>query len=201
MELENGARCPKNPSLLKATCSHCRGLGQGTADNPVYSLKEDNFRGHPVVETSWPTGWAVRALRWAWRGPVWTGRTWLSSGTCRLLQQTLLQLCAPLARLQALVRRRDTLEQMRQQERNRLESAEPAVAVQDGLGPHPQGPVYARRGGLASQSGGPGSSASAGRCGQAPTGHRPCRHAQAPPSGRRRAQVRPTFHPCHTRNA
>lgn len=43
-------RCPKYPSMLKATCSHCRGLPRGTGENPVYSLKEDALNGYPVVE-------------------------------------------------------------------------------------------------------------------------------------------------------
>jgi len=43
-------RCPKNPSMLKAYCSHCQGTERGTAENPRFSLKEDNFCGCPVVE-------------------------------------------------------------------------------------------------------------------------------------------------------
>ena len=43
-------RCPKYPSMLKAHCSHCQGTERGTADNPRFSLKEDYFHGHPIVE-------------------------------------------------------------------------------------------------------------------------------------------------------
>jgi hypothetical protein len=46
----NQERCPKNPSMLKAYCSHCQGTERGTAENPKFSLKEDTFRGSPVVE-------------------------------------------------------------------------------------------------------------------------------------------------------
>jgi hypothetical protein len=43
-------RCPKNPSMLKAYCSHCQGTERGTAENPHFSLKESYFNGCPVVE-------------------------------------------------------------------------------------------------------------------------------------------------------
>lgn len=45
-------RCAKYPSMLKAECSHCQGLERGTAENPLFSLKEDkeDFEGHPMVE-------------------------------------------------------------------------------------------------------------------------------------------------------
>jgi hypothetical protein len=43
-------RCPKNPSLLRAYCSHCQGTELGTDSNPRFSLKEDCFDGFPIVE-------------------------------------------------------------------------------------------------------------------------------------------------------
>jgi hypothetical protein len=43
-------RCPKNPSMLRAYCSHCQGTNQGTLENPRFSLKEDYLNGSPVVE-------------------------------------------------------------------------------------------------------------------------------------------------------
>jgi hypothetical protein len=43
-------RCPLNPSMLKAYCSHCQGKAPGTRDNPHFSLKEDYFNGQPIVE-------------------------------------------------------------------------------------------------------------------------------------------------------
>jgi hypothetical protein len=46
----NQERCPKNPSMLKAYCSHCQGTARGTAENPNFSLKEGVFHGCPVVE-------------------------------------------------------------------------------------------------------------------------------------------------------
>jgi hypothetical protein len=37
--------------MLKEECSHCQGLERGTAENPIFSIKEaDDFEGHPVVE-------------------------------------------------------------------------------------------------------------------------------------------------------
>jgi hypothetical protein len=36
--------------MLKAYCSHCQGTEPGTAENPKYSLKEDDFDGYPIVE-------------------------------------------------------------------------------------------------------------------------------------------------------
>jgi hypothetical protein len=46
----NRDRCPKNPSMLRAYCSHCQGTERGTLDNPRYSLKEGWFNGFPAVE-------------------------------------------------------------------------------------------------------------------------------------------------------
>ncbi len=46
----NQERCPKNPSMLKAYCSHCQGTERGTAENPKFSLKKDTYCGFPVVE-------------------------------------------------------------------------------------------------------------------------------------------------------
>lgn len=43
-------RCSKYASMLKATCAHCQGPVRGTAENPVYSLKEHDVDGYPVVE-------------------------------------------------------------------------------------------------------------------------------------------------------
>jgi hypothetical protein len=43
-------KCPIYPSMLKAYCSHCQGIGHGTAANPKFSLSEATFKGHPVVE-------------------------------------------------------------------------------------------------------------------------------------------------------
>ena len=43
-------RCPKNPSMLKAYCSHCQGTALGTEANPRFSIKESYFDGFPVVE-------------------------------------------------------------------------------------------------------------------------------------------------------
>jgi hypothetical protein len=48
--MDDRERCPKNPSMLKAYCSHCQGTERGTTDNHRYSLKEGNFEGYPVVE-------------------------------------------------------------------------------------------------------------------------------------------------------
>jgi hypothetical protein len=48
--MDDRERCPKNPSMLKVYCSHCQGTERGTADNPKYSLKEEDFYGYPVVE-------------------------------------------------------------------------------------------------------------------------------------------------------
>jgi hypothetical protein len=36
--------------MPKAYCAHCQGTERGTAENPRFSLKEDNFCGCPVVE-------------------------------------------------------------------------------------------------------------------------------------------------------
>jgi hypothetical protein len=38
--------------MPKEYCSHCQGLERGTAENPIFSLKEDkeDFEGHPMVE-------------------------------------------------------------------------------------------------------------------------------------------------------
>jgi hypothetical protein len=57
--------CPLNPSLRKIECAHCQGPPAGSSENPVFSLKEDRFRGFPVVEVlknggpvhSWDTHW------------------------------------------------------------------------------------------------------------------------------------------------
>jgi len=43
-------RCPKNPSMLRAYCSHCQGTELGTEANPRFSLREFYFGGFPVVE-------------------------------------------------------------------------------------------------------------------------------------------------------
>jgi hypothetical protein len=43
-------RCPKYPSMQKAYCVHCQRTERGTAENPRFSLKEDNYYGCPVVE-------------------------------------------------------------------------------------------------------------------------------------------------------
>lgn len=48
--MTNPERCPKNPSMLKAYCSHCQGTERGTADNPRFSLKEVFWDGQPCVE-------------------------------------------------------------------------------------------------------------------------------------------------------
>jgi hypothetical protein len=48
--MDDRERCPKNPSMLKAYCSHCQGTERGTVENPRYSLKEDYFNGYPIVE-------------------------------------------------------------------------------------------------------------------------------------------------------
>jgi hypothetical protein len=48
--MDERERCPKNPSFLKAYCSHCQGTERGTTENPRYTLKEDRFKGFPVVE-------------------------------------------------------------------------------------------------------------------------------------------------------
>jgi len=43
-------RCPKNPSMPKAYCSHCQGTSPGTANNPRFSLREGDYNGCPIVE-------------------------------------------------------------------------------------------------------------------------------------------------------
>lgn len=43
-------RCPKNPSMPRAYCSHCQGTGRGTADNPNFSVRPSFYIGSPVVE-------------------------------------------------------------------------------------------------------------------------------------------------------
>jgi hypothetical protein len=48
--MDDRERCPKNPSMLKAYCSHCQGTLIGSSQNPVYSLREHTFDGWPVVE-------------------------------------------------------------------------------------------------------------------------------------------------------
>jgi hypothetical protein len=42
-------RCEKNPSILKAFCSHCNGLQRGTTENPVFSLGEESVNGMSLV--------------------------------------------------------------------------------------------------------------------------------------------------------
>lgn len=49
-DMDDRERCPKNPSMLKAYCSHCQGTQRGTMDNPTYSIKEGLYHGFPVVE-------------------------------------------------------------------------------------------------------------------------------------------------------
>jgi hypothetical protein len=48
--MDERERCTKNPSMLKAYCSHCQGTERGTVENPRYTLKEGRFKGFPVVE-------------------------------------------------------------------------------------------------------------------------------------------------------
>ena len=43
-------RCPKNPSMPKAYCSHCQGTERGTVSNPKFSIRASYFEGCPVVE-------------------------------------------------------------------------------------------------------------------------------------------------------
>lgn len=43
-------RCPKNPSMLKAYCSHCQGTELGTEANPRFSIRQFYFDDFPVVE-------------------------------------------------------------------------------------------------------------------------------------------------------
>lgn len=43
-------RCPQNPSMLRAYCSHCQGTEPGTSGNPRFSLEEEDVYGCPVVE-------------------------------------------------------------------------------------------------------------------------------------------------------
>jgi hypothetical protein len=48
--MDGRERCPKNPSMLKAYCSHCQGTVRGTTDNLTFSIKEGLYHGFPVVE-------------------------------------------------------------------------------------------------------------------------------------------------------
>jgi len=43
-------RCPKNPSMPKAFCSHCQGTERGTANNPKFSIRPGYHDCWPVVE-------------------------------------------------------------------------------------------------------------------------------------------------------
>ncbi len=48
--MASAERCPKNPSMLKAYCSHCQGTELGTDANPRFSVRSGYFDGFPVVE-------------------------------------------------------------------------------------------------------------------------------------------------------
>ena len=48
--MASAERCPKNPSMLKAYCSHCQGTELGTDANPRFSVRAGYFDGFPVVE-------------------------------------------------------------------------------------------------------------------------------------------------------
>lgn len=54
-------RCPLNPTMLKAYCSHCQGTGRGTSDNPRFSIKEYTFQGQPIVEVLKDGGQVVQS--------------------------------------------------------------------------------------------------------------------------------------------
>lgn len=64
-------RCPKNPSLPRAWCSHCQGFVRGTAQNPHFSIKADLYKGSPVVEVlknggpihPWDSHWVLNRLK------------------------------------------------------------------------------------------------------------------------------------------
>jgi hypothetical protein len=48
--MSDDERCPLNPSLRKIECAHCQGPPPIPLGNPIFSLKEDFFKGFPVVE-------------------------------------------------------------------------------------------------------------------------------------------------------
>jgi hypothetical protein len=63
-------RCPKNPSMPKAYCSHCQGIKRGTVDNPLFSLREHYSNGFPIVEVlknGGPVHWYDREFQFGVR--------------------------------------------------------------------------------------------------------------------------------------
>jgi hypothetical protein len=56
-------RCEKYPSMLRAQCSHCQRTERGTAGNPRFSLKEDNYYGCPRIEVLKNGGQVIMAQK------------------------------------------------------------------------------------------------------------------------------------------
>jgi hypothetical protein len=49
-DMPDQEKCPINPSMPKAYCSHCKVPEGGMERNPRFSIRESRFRGNPIVE-------------------------------------------------------------------------------------------------------------------------------------------------------